>query len=178
MSEETPRRRRPGCLGWILIVAVLFAVTLFLVGRCTLDTFNSEMADELGKNPVIQEHLGEIQELSTDWRRTFAPQEQGKAGNGMFFFEIDGSKADGVARVLFDTQAGQHVTIISGYLEIDGVEGDISLVPESDQEVDESSLEELVDDPAESGEEEHSEDSSEEGDGEEDGSGEHRSDGG
>jgi hypothetical protein len=119
-----------GCLGLLLVLVCAG------FGWFGLKMVKDQAQVALQQNPVIQEHIGEIESIEMN---VIAAGAQGGAagGGGAFVFDLVGSKGSGQAAVELDTTAG--VALRRGTLTIAGetfelvAEGELpALPPEED----------------------------------------------
>lgn len=96
-----------GCLIWVAVAIVVVAVASYGVVRFGIELIEDEVRRDLAGNPVLLEHLGEIQDLSLDFTAS-----RELPGENDFAFEIRGAKASGVLRatVLTGDDELEHVT--------------------------------------------------------------------
>lgn len=79
--------------------------------------FTDQAKDALNDNPVIQEHIGEIEEIETDFTATGNAE-----GEDVFVFRIKGSKGSGVVTAEFISTGPESEEVRSGTLELDSGE--------------------------------------------------------
>ncbi len=99
-SDAPPRRKR-GVGFWIFVgcgTALLLAATCcgggFLLLNLAFKEFESAVETALADNPVLQEHLGEIEDVEIDVQGFI--QEKGD----VMVFSVRGTRATGTVRVL------------------------------------------------------------------------------
>ncbi len=89
-----------GCL-WI-ILAVSGAISLLVCCGCAgMFYFGLNMGTEaiktsLAQNPVVQEHVGELQEANFDWAAMFSG---GASGGGEFLMRLKGTKGSATVKL-------------------------------------------------------------------------------
>ncbi len=98
-SEEQPRRKRGvgfwifvGC-GTALLLAAACCGGVFFLAKLAFKEFESAVQTELADNPILREHLGEIEDVAFDWEGVI--QEEGD----VMVFSVRGSRATGTVRV-------------------------------------------------------------------------------
>jgi hypothetical protein len=100
-SPQTGRSSR-GC--WI--IGILVAAGLLFLGCCGgclgflyfgVGVITTSVEDELADNPILREHLGEIESFEIDWSRTLSDEDT-------FVYNVRGSKGSG--RVIVEHVTG------------------------------------------------------------------------
>jgi hypothetical protein len=71
-----------------------------------LQIVTTEIEDQLSDNPVMREHIGDIESFEMDWSRSFADED-----DDTFIYQVRGSKGEGRVTV-------QHITNDAGDEEI------------------------------------------------------------
>ena len=111
------------CLTVGLILGGIVGVVL-LCGGCGVGMYffgTGQLAGgvqaALADNPVIREHVGEIQSLEFDVMDTGE-----RGGDDVFLFDVTGSKGSGTIFAECIQQPGGGVNVISGQLELDNGE--------------------------------------------------------
>ena len=118
-APSQPEKSGKTCLILGLIFGGLGAVLLLCGGCCVFGMFQfsgqlGEMAEaELANNPVILEHVGEIQSLEVDWSATInAASERPNT----FVFDLAGEKNSGTASLVMLDRGGGRLQVVSGEL--------------------------------------------------------------
>jgi hypothetical protein len=113
MAAQGPpaAKSRKGCLLGCGIAAAL-SLLLCCGGGLVLTQFTfsmiaSEYQRELAGNPVIVEHIGEIQSLDVSWGGIFEEAQKAgeQGGQGSLVFDVEGSKGSG--RIVVEPDQGQ-----------------------------------------------------------------------
>ncbi len=120
-QSPTAKKGGKGCLLGCGIVGLLSVLVCCgggaLMTQFGLGVLASEYEQQLAGNPVIEEHIGEIESLDVSWTATFREaqkaEEQGE--ESPFAFEIKGSKGSGTLLVRQD-RAGDGTEIGSATL--------------------------------------------------------------
>lgn len=79
--------------------------------------FTDQAKDALNANPVIQEHIGNIESIETDFTATGNAE-----GDDVFVFRIKGPKGSGVVTAEFISTGADSEEVRSGTLELDSGE--------------------------------------------------------
>ncbi|MCH5377557.1 MAG: hypothetical protein JJ992_26670 [Planctomycetes bacterium] len=77
-----------------------------LVVRFGMQIITTQVEDQLADNPVLKEHIGEIEAFDLDWSRSFADED-----DDTFVYQVRGTKGEGRVTV-------KHITDDSGDQEI------------------------------------------------------------
>ncbi len=95
---------------WPVLLLLLASASL---GCGLLAEFEQQVAADIQENPVIREHIGEIQRIETDWDAT------GEApGDDVFVFRLDGTLGSGVLTAECITVDADHEDVVSGSLRL------------------------------------------------------------
>ena len=111
---------------YIVILIVISTVTIgsglfFWLGW---NTFSDQIKAYLNSNPIIQNHIGYVNEIEIDLAAT-----GNEINNDIFVFAVEGSKNTGLLKVEIDS--GSHLYILSGTIKLPS--GEIyDLIPKSD----------------------------------------------
>ena len=95
-NNSAPRRAKRGCC-ILAIVATGFMAVLFCVGCVLILVFAMQMVtaeteDQLSENPILIEHIGNVESFELDWARSFSHDE-----DDTFIYDVKGT--EGVGRV-------------------------------------------------------------------------------
>ena len=104
-SQSSPKKSRRGCLIGCTAISLLTMLVCCGGGYWIMSFVSGEMSREvqrrLAGNPVVEEHIGEVQSVSLEIletsRQTQKAQEDGK--KGVLVFSLEGSKSSGQLRV-------------------------------------------------------------------------------
>ena len=115
-----PARRSP----WLLIVlllggGLLLALILAIGGVAYwgYDMFRDQARDAVARNPVIQQHVGEIREFDFDMSATGDDPDP-----EVFVVRVEGTRGSGTVTAKFVTVDAERERIASGTLVLDGGE--------------------------------------------------------
>lgn len=115
---------------WIVGCGCL-AMMVLCCGICSglayfgLDQLQAEVQTELQNNPVVKEHIGEIQKVEMQWVETFE-----NGDDDVYVMRLIGEKASGKVTVkLKDVGIDEHEEIESGTLVLDNGD-EFELVPD------------------------------------------------
>lgn len=141
-GEAPPARRRgmgcwwTGCLGGSALMMLLCCGGVGGVAYFGISLLNKEIEVLLAKNPVVREHLGQLESVEVDWKRTMIEDD-----DDTFVFQLKGDKGKAVAVVESVTNSDGDEEIRGGRLELsDGTEVPlIEEAPSEDQDVAERS---------------------------------------
>jgi hypothetical protein len=101
------------------------------IGLFGLNMLNEMARAELNRNPVVQEHLGELTSCAINWTATIEERDRQRdrpRQNEIWVFDVEGTKGSGIARTRM-VQVGDKFRLEAGTLELsDGRL--IDLVPE------------------------------------------------
>ena len=103
-----------GCLiaaGVVGVVGLLAAGGCFFLVRQSLKVMAEQVSKDLADNPVLIEHVGEIESFE------FSITKTSRKGTGRLVFEVTGSKGSGLVIATVD-QGGDDGTIGAGTLEM------------------------------------------------------------
>ncbi|GAB4529761.1 MAG: hypothetical protein Tsb0020_46510 [Haliangiales bacterium] len=116
--------------GWAMKVGLVLAglLLLLVISVGALATFGyflfvDQVEDELAENPVIQEHLGTIEELSIDLVATGEYED-----DNVFVFDVTGDRGRGRVAVESVTVDADSEEIVWGVLELSSGE-EVSIAP-------------------------------------------------
>ena len=99
MNHKPLTKTRP----WRRAAFLAAAIALLLnVGCGALDEFERQVVQDIQDNPVMLEHVGQIQTIDIDWVATGQ-----EPGDDVFVFDVTGSKGSG-------TLTAECITIDSG----------------------------------------------------------------
>ena len=94
-----------------LLLGFIGIVGIGSLGFWGLDMFTEQARDALDENPVIQEHIGKIDQIDMDFTATGAA-----SGDDTFVFEISGPRGKGVVTAEFITIDEDSEEVRSGTL--------------------------------------------------------------
>ena len=132
-SGDWHRASQPGSSRFWIILLLVGGGAMFLlccgglggVAFFGLNLVAREIETELRDNPVIVEHIGEIEEFDVDWTGSFAAEDD------IFVFDVRGSKGSGEITAESITNDDGDEDVVSGSLRMkDGTTFD--LFPESE----------------------------------------------
>lgn len=86
-----------GCLLAVILVIVVAGVGIFFLGKAGLNVVAEQVKMDIRDNPVIQEHIGEIQEIELNLKASGA-----SAQKEQFVFDVKGTKGSGQLTVKVD----------------------------------------------------------------------------
>lgn len=92
-----------------------------------LQIVTTEIEDQLSGNPILQEHIGEVQSFEMDWSRSFADED-----DDTFIYQVQGTKGEGRVTVKHITGEDGNEVILSAQLRLPSGET-IDLMPGQDQ---------------------------------------------
>ena len=107
------RRRGPAFVTGLLASVLLLVVSGAFTGCGVLDEFERQVAADIEDNPVILEHIGDIESIETDWTATGE-----EPGDDVFVFRLKGSKGDGLLTAECITVDADHEDVVSGSLKL------------------------------------------------------------
>ncbi|QDT06820.1 hypothetical protein K227x_52410 [Rubripirellula lacrimiformis] len=111
-----------------------------LMTQFGLSMLAGEFQKQLDGNPVIVEHIGEIESLSMNWSETIARAQNAEGGSEELAFEISGTKGSGVVMIQQD-QSGDGTGMQSATLVMeDGTRYPIEFAPSPTDEIDMDSI--------------------------------------
>jgi hypothetical protein len=154
-ESPAPKKSGKGCLigcgiaGLVCVLLCCGGVLMF--GQFISTTLATEYQRQLEGNPVVVEHIGEIDSLDVDWMTTWSKtmeeaekQQQGQQGSdAMLVFNIEGSKGSGQIILVPDEGGGDGPGMNSAKLVMpDGSEYPIATGVEEMEDLD---LEGLID---------------------------------
>lgn len=105
-----------GCAGIVLLSILVCCGSAAMMTQFGIGIVADEYASQLEGNPVIVEHIGEIDELSVDWGSTFTRAAEGDGQSEAIGFSIRGSKGSGVVYIEQDNSSGDDVRMKSATL--------------------------------------------------------------
>lgn len=128
-----------GCLGVGFLAVFVCCGGTVAVMYFALSVLSDEYKRQLTGNPVIEEHIGNIESMEFSWSATVEENSGNQGGGAQIGFEIQGSKGSG--RVLIEQDQGAGNMIKSAILVLpDGtrIPIDLSGSPDSIDALDES----------------------------------------
>ncbi|MDA1194657.1 MAG: hypothetical protein O2894_05685 [Planctomycetota bacterium] len=114
LSSITHRNQHGGAGIIIIIVLVVLAigaVGLFFLAKAGIGMIAEQVKVDIRDNPVIQEHIGEIQDISIDLTASGAA-----GGNETFVFDIKGTKGSGQLTATIVTKGADQEKVTAGTL--------------------------------------------------------------
>ncbi len=87
----------------------------------------TEIEDQLSGNPILQEHVGQVQSFEMDWSRSFADEDY-----DTFIYRVRGTKGEGRVTVKHITGDDGNEVILAAELRLPDGET-IDLMPGQDQ---------------------------------------------
>jgi hypothetical protein len=130
--QPPPRRSSSGCWIWAIVAGAGFLLLMCCGGGALLVGFGlqivtTEIEDLLSGNPILQEHIGEVQSFEMDWSRSFADED-----DDTFIYQVQGTKGEGRVTVKHITGEDGNEVILSAQLRLPSGET-IDLMPGQDQ---------------------------------------------
>jgi hypothetical protein len=130
--QPPPRRSSSGCWIWAIVAGAGFLLLMCCGGGALLVGFGlqivtTEIEDQLSGNPILQEHIGEVQSFEMDWSRSFADED-----DDTFIYQVQGTKGEGRVTVKHITGEDGNEVILSAQLRLPSGET-IDLMPGQDQ---------------------------------------------
>lgn len=98
-------------------IGILFVSGAFFVGKMGLDLMAEQVRTEVQDNPVILEHVGEIEEIETDLGAS-----ANEAGANVFVFDVVGSMGSGRLTVNTVTVSAEREEVNWGRLRLESGE--------------------------------------------------------
>lgn len=113
-----PRRSSVGCWIWALLLGGGFLILVcggggVLLFRFGLQVLASQIEDELADNPIVLEHIGQIESLELDFGRSAAHEDA-----DTFIYQVRGTKGSGRITVKHVTAEGGGERILAGELRL------------------------------------------------------------
>jgi len=110
-ATQPSRRSKSGCLLWAILLGAGLMLLLCcgggaLIMRFGMQIITTQVEDQLADNPILREHIGEIESFELDWTRSFADED-----DDTFIYQVRGSKGEGRVTV-------KHITDDDGNEEI------------------------------------------------------------
>lgn len=129
---DPPRRSSatPWLLAFLLaggLVALLCCGGAGGVVYYGIDVFTDQVAANLRENPVIREHIGEIEDLDMNWLDSAEAE-----GDDEFVFHIRGTQGEGDVRLVSITRDTGAEDVVSGTLRMSSGE-EYDLLPAEDE---------------------------------------------
>jgi hypothetical protein len=123
-----PRRSSTGCWIWAILLGGGFLLLVCCGGGALLVRFGlqivtTEVEDQLSDNPVLREHIGDVQSFEMDWSRSFADED-----DDTFVYQVRGTKGEGRVTVKHITDDDGDEVILSAQLRLPSGET-IDLMP-------------------------------------------------
>jgi hypothetical protein len=130
--QTPPRRSSSGCWIWAIVAGVGLLLLMCCGGGVLLVGFGlqivtTEIEDQLSGNPILQEHIGEVQSFEMDWSRSFADED-----DDTFIYQVRGTQGEGRVTVKHITGDDGNEVILSAELRLPNGET-IDLMPGQDQ---------------------------------------------
>jgi hypothetical protein len=116
--QSPPRRSSSGCWIWAILVGAGLVLLVCCGGGALLVGFGlqivtTEIEDQLSANPILQEHVGEVQSFEMDWSRSFADED-----DDTFIYRVQGTKGEGRVTVKHITGDDGNEVILSAQLRL------------------------------------------------------------
>jgi hypothetical protein len=116
--QSPPRRSSSGCWLWAILLGGGFLLLVCCGGGALLVGFGlqivtTEIEDQLSGNPILQEHVGEVQSFEMDWSRSFADED-----DDTFIYQVQGTKGEGRVTVKHITDDDGNEVILSAQLRL------------------------------------------------------------
>ena len=110
-ATQPSRRSSGGCVIWAILLGAGLMLLLCcgggaLIMRFGMQIITTQVEDQLADNPILREHVGEIESFELDWTRSFADED-----DDTFIYQVRGSKGEGRVTV-------KHITDDDGNEEI------------------------------------------------------------
>jgi hypothetical protein len=130
--QSPPPRSSSGCWIWAVVAGAGFLLLMCCGGGALLVGFGlqmvtTEIEDQLAGNPILQEHIGEVQSFEMDWSRSFAHED-----DETFIYRVQGTKGEGRVTVKQITGDDGNEVILSAELWLPSGET-IDLLPGQEQ---------------------------------------------
>jgi len=117
---------RSGCRPIVFFFAGIGVLAVMCFVCCggvffgTTRMLKGQVQQAIQPNPVVQEHIGEIEDIDLDWVASM------EAPEDVFVYELQGSKANATVEVITETVDADTEALISGKLRLpDGREFDL-----------------------------------------------------